>query len=216
MCVYPFDALFWGNGDGTLQAPLFLQSGETGLPALGDFNGDGLPDLALSNDSFTTTMLNSGIVSFSPTTARLSFPAQLVNTASKQQTLSLKNNGENTLSIGSIKTAGPFAVKDGCGSRLASGAACSLSVEFKPTSTGTAAGLITISDSASSKPQFVDLSGSATVVKVAPASLTFSSESIGTRSAPQVVTATNEGKTAISPKRVLGNAARFRAGYAAA
>jgi hypothetical protein len=41
--------LFWGNGDGTLQPAEFFSSGaESGLPAVGDLNGDGRPDFAPS------------------------------------------------------------------------------------------------------------------------------------------------------------------------
>jgi Abnormal spindle-like microcephaly-assoc'd, ASPM-SPD-2-Hydin len=147
-------------------------------------------------------MLNTGVVSFSPTTAPLTFPAQAINTVSKQQILKLKNQGKASISISSIKLTGPFALKTSCAKSLAAGATCSLSVTFDPKATGTANGLITINDSASSKPQFVDLTGTATVVEVAPASLTFPSENIGKRSAPQIVTAINEGKTAITFKNV--------------
>jgi len=189
--------VFWGNGDGTLTLQWFAVP-SSGLPAVGDLNGDGRPDFAFAASFLTTTMLNTGAVSFSPTTAPLTFPVQLINTVSKQQTVKLTNQGNVALSISSIKVTGPFAMKTTCGSSLAVGATCSLSAEFKPKVQGTPTGLITIVDSASSKPQFVELTGSATVVKLSPTSLAFGTQKVGTKSPPQTVTATNEGKTAIT------------------
>jgi len=192
--------VFWGNGDGTLRPAQFFASGESGWMALGDLNGDGLPDFALASTLYgTTTMLNTGVVSFSPTTAPLTFPVQVVNSSSPKQTLKLTNNGAVALSISSVKESGAaFQMSDNCGSSVAAGATCKIDVEYKPKKAGTQTGLITIVDSASSKPQFVELTGSATAVKISPTSLTFAAQKVGTKSTPQTVTATNEGKTSVT------------------
>jgi hypothetical protein len=191
--------IFWGNGDGTLQPAVLFPTGvSSGTPVVGDLNGDGLPDFTFATTFRTTTMLNTGVVSFSPTSAPLTFPVQLINTVSSQQTVKLTNQGKVPLAISSTKVTGPFTMKTTCGSALAAGATCSLSVQFKPKVQGTPTGLITIVDSASSKPQFVELLGSATVVKLSPTSLAFGTQKVGTKSPPQTVTATNEGKTAIT------------------
>ena len=84
-----------------------------------------------------------------------------------------------------------------CKGSVAAGASCSINIEFKPKSSGSFTGLITILDSASSKPQFVELQGSATVLKASPGSLNFGSEKVGTKSPPQTVTVTNEGSAAV-------------------
>ena len=196
--------IFWGNGDGTFRQAQGFASTVGGLPAVGDLNGDHLPDLAMANSEYGTgTMLNTGVVSFSPTTAPLTFPAQVINTVSPVQTLKLTNTGTDALSISSMKLSGPFQMSDTCGNSVKAGATCKIGVEYKPKNAGTQSGLITIVNSASSQPQFVELSGSATVVKVSPTSLTFGTYEIGTRSAPQTVTATNEGKTAITFSSVV-------------
>jgi hypothetical protein len=189
--------VFWGNGDGTLRLAQFFDSRASGIPAVGDLNGDHLPDIVLASELFTTTMLNTGVVSFSPTTAPLAFPLQLINTSSPQQTVTLTNDGASALSIASIKVSGRFQMSTTCGSTLPAGANCSISSLFRPRAAGTFTGLITIVDSASSKPQYVDLTGRATALKVSPASLNFGSQKVGTKSSPKTVTATNAGSAAI-------------------
>jgi hypothetical protein len=146
--------LFWGNGDGTLQLAQFLSAGaDTGLPSISDLNGDGLPDLALANEEAgMIAMLNTGAFSFSPSTP-LNFGGP------GQQTLRLTNDGTKALSISSIKASGPFEVRDTCGSSVRAGGSCDVDVIFKPKGSGTYTGLVTLRDSASSKPQYVGLSG---------------------------------------------------------
>jgi hypothetical protein len=191
--------VYWGNGDGTLEPAQFYAATASGPGVIGDFNGDGLPDFAFGEDTYgVTTLLNTGAVSFSPTTAPITFPVQVIDTTSQKLTLKLTNHGTTGLSISSIKLSGEFQMSTTCGKTVASGASCGISAAFKPLTAGTFTGLITIVDSASSKPQFVELSGTATVIKVSPTSLNFGDQKVGTTSKAQVVTATNEGSTAIT------------------
>jgi hypothetical protein len=81
---------------------------------------------------------------------------------------------------------------------VAAGASCNINVTFSPKSKGMKSGLITINDSASSKPQVIELSGQGTVVELSPASLDFGSQKVGTKSNPQTITVTNQGTTALS------------------
>src|SRR5580704_4258366 len=93
--------VFWGNGDGTFEPAQGLASSVGGLPAVEDLNGDHLPDIVMANGDYGTgTMLNTGAVIFSPTTAPLSF------SASAEQTLTLTNSATKTLLIKSIKVSG--------------------------------------------------------------------------------------------------------------
>jgi hypothetical protein len=191
--------VFWGNGDGTLQpAQLFLSGADSGLPAVGDLNGDRLPDLVFGNLVVgVITMLNTGVASFSPASPVV-FRAQLINTKSAAQVVALKNVGTAPLSISSIKSSRQFQVSDTCGSSIAVGTQCSIKTTFEPTTGGAHSGVITIIDSASSKPQFIELSGNGTVIKVSPTSLNFGDQKVGTKSTPKVVTVTNEGSTPIT------------------
>jgi FG-GAP-like repeat/Abnormal spindle-like microcephaly-assoc'd, ASPM-SPD-2-Hydin len=189
--------VFWGNGDGTFQPAQYFASGLTGLPAVGDLNGDHLPDLVLANELSAVTMLSTGVVSFSPT-APLVFPVRLINTSSSPESVTLTNTGAASLSISSIKASGQFQINNTCGSSVAAGGSCAIAAVFRPRSEGTHTGLIELVDSASSKPQFIELSGQATVVKLSATSLNYGSQKVGTKSPPQVLTATNEGSVALT------------------
>jgi hypothetical protein len=194
--------VFWGNGDGSLQSAQFFSAGaDTGLPAIGDLNGDRMPDLTFGTVAGAVTMLNTGEASFSPTTP-IVFPAQLFNTKSAPQVVTLRNNGTTSLSISAIKVSGQFQVSNTCGGSVAAGAKCSITSVFQPKSAGLHTGLITLMDSASSKPQVIEVSGNGTVIKVSATGLKFGSQKVGTKSASQVVTATNEGSKAVQ----FGNA----------
>ncbi len=191
--------VFWGNGDGTFQpAQPFVSGPASGLPAVGDLNGDHLPDLVLATRLYgAITMLNTGVASFSPSSP-LVFRAQLINTKSAPQVVAFKNNGTTSLSIRSITASEGFQVSDTCGSSVVAGAQCMIKAVFEPTSGGAHAGLITIMDSASSKPQFISLSGNGTVIKVSPSSLNFGDVKVGSKSPPHFVTLTNQGNTTIT------------------
>jgi len=188
--------VFWGNGDGTFQPAQLFASGQTGLPAVGDLNGDHMPDFVFANEAWATTMLNTGVVSFSPT-APLVFRVQLINTTSAPDVVTLTNNGTTALSISSIKASGEFQASNTCGGSLAAGASCTISAVFEPRTAGRHEGLITLVDSASSKPQVVELLGQGTVVAISPSVLNFPAQKVGTKSAPMVATVNNAGSTVI-------------------
>jgi hypothetical protein len=155
--------LYLGNGDGTFQPAIaFGTAREPGFIAAGDFNGDHRPDILFSagkaGATFESVMLNTGVAYFSPDTP-LSFGKQTVGTTSAAQTVTLTNTGKSALRISSMKASSQFGVTSTCGSSVAAGAKCSISVTFSPTSTGAKSGMVTINDSASSKPQVIELSG---------------------------------------------------------
>jgi hypothetical protein len=207
MCSPSPVEVFLGNGDGTFQSPATYPAGrENSVVAVGDFNGDKKLDVvvvgSVSTDSFINnlfTLLNTGVVSFSPTTP-LVFPTQLVGTTSAPLSTTLTNTGSTTLTISSIRINGPYQLDSSttCGSSVAPGANCSLSAVFKPTVPGSKSGLLAVVDSASTKPQIIELQGVGTVVSVSPAQLSFPPQKVGTKSTPQTVTVTNTSSTAIT------------------
>jgi hypothetical protein len=100
-------------------------------------------------------------VTIAPTS--LTFASQTVGTTSAAQTLTLTNNSNAVLTGLSFTGSGDFSVTAGvttpCGTSLAAGAKCTLSVTFAPNKTGSITGAATISDSAVTSPQVVKLTG---------------------------------------------------------
>jgi hypothetical protein len=138
-------------------------------------------------------------VSLSPTS--LTFPAQQVGTSSSAQSVTLSNAGNAALSITSITVSGDFSQTNTCGSSVAAGASCTLSVTFTPTAAGSRSGTLTITDNASPATQTVSLTGTGVatpVVSLSPASLTFPAQQVGTSSSAQSVTLSNTGNAALS------------------
>jgi len=193
-------SVFLGNGDGTFQAPRSYPSGSFAWSvAVADLNGDEQTDVILGAKSAqfeVDVLLNTGVVSFSPTTP-LQFPAQLIGTVSAPQTVTLTNTGSSALTISAMALKGPFIMTTSCGSTVAAGASCSIASAFQPKARGFVSGSISIQDSASSKLQVVELSGAGTVVSFSSQQLTFPPQEVGTVSAPQQVLLTNTGKVGL-------------------
>jgi hypothetical protein len=198
-------SLLIGNGDGTFQPPAFFPAApkDACFAAAADFNGDGMLDLAVTDDHATsvTAVLNTGVAAFLPTTP-IAFPDQFIGTTSAPQSVSLTNNGTTSLSISSITATNPYSVTSTCGKDVAPGASCKLNLTFSPATQGTFAGTISITDSASTKPQVIEVSGSGTVVTLTPASLTFGPQQLGTTSPPQHIQLTNTGKIPMTVSKV--------------
>jgi hypothetical protein len=204
-------SVFLGNGDGTFKAGSFYPAGgETRFVAVGDFNGDRKLDLvvpdALSDD--VVVLLNTGIAAFSPTSP-LTFAAQLIGTTSASQTVTLTNTGMGSLAIGSISASANFAVSNTCGKSLAAGATCDLNASFEPSAQGNVSGLITIADSATPKPQVIEVSGVGTVVELTPQSLNFGDQKVGTSSGPLPVVIANQGSSTITISKIATNSGNF-------
>ncbi len=193
--------VFLGNGDGTFQSGVSYPAGdELDSIAAGDFNGDHRTDLVVvdNNKNRVNVLLNTGEVTFAPTTP-LNFPDQLVGATSPQQNVTLTNTGTNKLTISSITaSSSAFHMTSTCGSSVAPAAHCKITVAFQPQGKGGVAGIISIRDSASTKPQVIELAGVGTEVSVSPSALNFGSLKIGTKSNPVPVTVTNHGSAALN------------------
>ena len=128
----------------------------------------------------------------------LTFGLQLLNTTSPLKVARATNQGPGTVNISGIAVSGDFLQTNTCGSSLAAGASCTISVSFKPKAINTRTGQISITDSAANSPQTISLMGTGTEVKLVPPDLTFAPQQVGTTSAPLTVTLTNVGKTALA------------------
>jgi probable HAF family extracellular repeat protein len=136
----------------------------------------------------------------SPTS--LSFSTQAIGTTSAAKNVTLTNVGATSLTINSIAVtgidAGDFVQTHTCGSSLAAGATCTVSVTFKPSASGTRTAALSVTDNAAGSPQQVPLGGIGTTAKLFPTSLNFGTVAIGTTSPAKTVTLTNVGTTTVS------------------
>jgi hypothetical protein len=89
----------------------------------------------------------------------LTFGSTTVGATSAAQTVTVQNTGNAAASITSIVASGDFAQTNTCGSSLAAGASCTISVTFKPTASGSRTGSITITSNAVNSPTTISLTG---------------------------------------------------------
>jgi hypothetical protein len=131
----------------------------------------------------------------------LSFAAQVLNSSSAGQQVELTNNGDAALTLIAAQiTIGDFTVVNGCGNSLNGHSSCALSVFYAPKSLGGETGVLTVTDQLRS--QTVALSGTGLApagVSLAPVGgLSFAAIAVGTLSATQTVTLTNNGGVALN------------------
>ncbi len=129
---------------GSRIAALLVTDSASGSPQAASLSGTGLGPAA-------------GV---SPTS--VVFASQAVGTTSSAQVVSLTNIGNAALNITGIAASQGFVETNTCNASLAAGSSCQISVIFSPSTTGTLAGTITVSDDAPGGPQTVSLSGVAT------------------------------------------------------
>lgn len=118
---------------------------------------------------------------------------------SAAQTVTLTNTGSAALSISSIAISTgnytEFSETNTCGTSVAAGANCAISVIFMPLLYGTRTSSLIVTDSASTSPQSVALSGMGMgpAVTLSATVVTFGPQLATTTSAAQMVTLTNSG-----------------------
>ena len=144
----------------------------------------------------------------SPSPQMVSFGNQPEGTTSAQHVVTLSNTGNLALNISLVTMGGAdaaqFAIKgeDTCTNpaMVQPGANCSIGIAFAPQSTGNFNAQLQFTDNAgnaASASQIISLSGAgvppSAAVNLAPTSLIFSSQIVGTTSGPQTVTLANTG-----------------------
>jgi hypothetical protein len=143
----------------------------------------------------TVTLTGAGVTSAGTLTmmpTSLSFAALTVGQTSSAQTVQLVNSGTTAINISSIDITGDFAETNTCGTLpavLNAGAACSVSVTFTPTTTGTRSGSLTVKDDATNVPESVTLTGTGNAEFSLAASTRSAVLLIGTKSTTFTITA---------------------------
>jgi Beta-propeller repeat/Abnormal spindle-like microcephaly-assoc'd, ASPM-SPD-2-Hydin len=151
--------------------------------------------LAGNTDAFVMKIGNNSAPAVSLSPSALQYASLQVGSTSPAQTVLLRNMGSSALSIPSITFSGDFAGTNNCGTSVPAAGSCTLSITFTPTAAGPRSGAVVIRDTAAGSPHSITLNGTATGLPatLAPASLTFASQQIGTSSAAQSATVSNGG-----------------------
>jgi hypothetical protein len=141
------------------------------------------------------------------TPASLAFPNVALNTASKPQVVTVKNTGAAALTFGSAAIGitgtvpSDFSQTNTCnGTSVAIGGTCTISVTFTPSTLENQTGAVSLADNAANTPQSVPITGNGAepAVFLSPDTLTFTSQTDGTTSAPQTVTVQNYGNAPLT------------------
>jgi len=140
------------------------------------------------NNSPQTVNLTGALTAVALSSASVAFPAQLVSTTSGSQSVTLTNASASTnITVFNLKLSGlnpgDFAETDNCvtSSPIPPGGTCKIALTFAPASQGNRTAILSINDN-SAGPQTVNLTGTGTVVKIAPTSINFGTQSVGTLS----------------------------------
>ncbi|HEX4485081.1 MAG TPA: Ig-like domain-containing protein, partial [Terriglobales bacterium] len=151
------NVVFNPTGTGTRAAILEVRAGNGFQLAL--LAGSAIPQVTLSATSMT-------------------FASTVVGASSAAQSVSMKNNQNIAMPVTGVTITGDYTQTNNCGSSLAAGATCTLSVIFKPTAAGTRTGLLSVKDNAVSNPEDVTLTGTATAATVKSIAVTPATVSI--------------------------------------
>jgi FG-GAP-like repeat len=155
----------------------------------------------------TSTVTGTGMAAPVATlsAAGISFPNETIGASSPAQSVTVTNTGTAALNIASITAggtnAGDFTSSNDCGTALAPSAMCTVNATFTPSAAGARSGTVTLTDDASDSPQTISLSGQgllAPTATLSASSITFALRAVGSTSAAQSVTLTNNGNSALT------------------
>jgi len=141
---------------------------------------------------------------FSPNS--LSFGTQRVNTTSGSQSVSLTNSGDAPLTINGISVTASFSQANNCGTALNPGQSCTILVSFMPTSRGAKGGTLSINGNQPSGSPAVSLSGTGVApIAALTATLSFAAQVVGTDSAAQSLTLSNNGDAVLDISSIVAS-----------
>jgi hypothetical protein len=157
----------------------------------------------------SSTLTGTGTAAAAPVatlTPSLTFASTTVgNTSLASATLS--NTGNAALNITGVTIGGAnpsdFSQTNTCGSSLAAGSSCTISVIFTPASASSFTATLQVADNATGSPQTATLTGTGTaapapVASLTPASIPFGSLTAGTTSAAMSATLSNTGNATLN------------------
>ncbi|WP_433380356.1 choice-of-anchor D domain-containing protein [Actinoplanes sp. CA-142083] len=148
---------------------------------------------------------NGSLISISPTT--LGFGTVATGSTSAAQAVTVTNSGSAAAPVSGISITGDFSQTNTCGSSIAAGGSCTVTVRFAPTAAGSRTGNLTVT--ASGITNTIPLSGTGVapgpILTASPSSLSFPGTVVGATSAAQAITVTNTGTTAATVSGVTAS-----------
>jgi hypothetical protein len=148
--------------------------------------------------SFEVYGATGGTATLALNPTSLQFEATTVNNNSDWKTVTVTNTGTGAATVSSVAASGDFTVVTTCGTTIAPGANCTVTVTFHPSAAGNRTGTLTVASSATNSQATAGLSGTgvapaSATLQATPASLTFGATTVGATSAAQTVTVRNTG-----------------------
>lgn len=139
-------------------------------------------------------VLTGGSLLLSPT--QMTFAAQTINTTSPSQTALLINNGNQAVTITNITASGGFGQTNTCGTNFPTipaalnvGQACTITVSFTPTTTGSDTGNVQVTSNAVNGTTSLQLSGTGTPVFTLSSNARSNVTTIGSKTATFTISA---------------------------
>jgi len=157
-----------------------------------------------ANTPLTVPLTATGIAPTAVSPTSISFSSVVIGQPSLAKTATLFNFQSTPLTIASITPSAGVVVNSGaptaCGSSLAAGANCTISLTWTPSALGAlAGGSLSISSSASNSPLAVSLTGTGiAATSLSPTAVNFGNVVSGTTSPLKIVTLTNLQATALT------------------
>ncbi|HEX5234672.1 MAG TPA: choice-of-anchor D domain-containing protein [Silvibacterium sp.] len=154
---------------------------------------------------------------FSTVPASMMWSSVSVGRTGTPQTATITNTGSQSINIENIGFSGAdpadfSVIGNTCGAALPPSAACTATVVFKPTATGSRAATLAVSDTGGGIPQQVSLLGtgaspaaltSATLnATAAPGAITWANVAVGQTGGPKSATLTNDSSQAITISKI--------------
>ena len=163
-------------------------------------------EASLVSDRTTPPIGTAPLPAYALSLTSLSFGSQPVNVSSTSQAISLSNTGSVELPITSIAKSGAnpsqFIQANDCGSSVPVSSNCTITILFKPTSTGTKTASITVTTGGGAGTKSVALSGAGvtnaiSTFSLSPTTLAFGNVTVGVTSAAMTVVVLNNGTAAL-------------------
>jgi hypothetical protein len=189
-----FGVTFTPTTNGQIKGALTISFSGAGSPASGGLTGTGQ---------------NGPAAPLTITPNSLSYGNVVLNT-SVAKTVTVKNITSASVNITSVTGSSVFVVTPSgttpCGGVLNAGKSCTVTATFTPLIAGSIIGGVTVTDDQSVGTQVQNATGTGVLaVTLSPPSLSFGTISVGSTSAVQVVTVTNNKTTAIPINSVVAS-----------